>query len=275
MSAPGAPTPASPTLATRLAGACIGRRRALRFQEHFPPLRQRFGRRRALRLSRRILWPDRGLAEVRVPGFAEPLALRAATSDIPTFEQVFVNEEYALPFVQLEPALVIDAGANIGLSVRYLAARFPTARIVAVEPEASNFALMRRNTRSLGSLTLLHAAVWNRETPLRIVNPGDEHWAFQVAEAATGDVAAVTIGALLSSVSAADGVVVKLDIEGAEVEVLDASAASWMPKVAVLIVELHDRFRPGCSDALRKSVAGLGFREFQSGENVVLVRDAV
>jgi FkbM family methyltransferase len=219
-----------------------------------------------------VTWPDRGRVEVRVPGFAEPLLLRAGTSDVPTFEQVFVNEEYALPFVRIKPALVIDAGANIGLSVRYLAARFPAARLVAIEPEASNFRILRRNTRSLPSVTLLRAAVWNRETPLEIANPGDEKWAFQVREASGGRVPAVTIGSLLAAVSPRERVVVKLDIEGAEVEVLDASAASWIPKVDVLIVELHDRFRPGCTAALRRAVAGHGFREYVSGENTVLVR---
>jgi FkbM family methyltransferase len=226
----------------------------------------------AAALARAIARPVRGAIEVHLPRFGAPLLLRSGTSDIPTFEQVFVNEEYALPFVRIKPALVIDAGANIGLSVRYLAARFPAARLVAIEPEASNFAILRRNTRALRAVTLLQAAVWNRETPLTIANPDDEKWAFQVREATGGRVSAVTIGSLLASASARERVVVKLDIEGAEIEVLDASAAGWLPKVDVLIVELHDRFRPGCTAALERAVAGLGFREHVSGENLVLVR---
>ena len=40
----------------------------------------------------------------------------------------------------------------------------------------------------------------------------------------------------------------KLDIEGAELDVLSASD-SWMHAVGAVVVELHDRFRPGCTRA--------------------------
>src|ERR1700757_2189967 len=42
--------------------------------------------------------------------------------------------------------LIIDAGANIGAAALQFLSNFPNARIVSIEPEASNYALLLRNT---------------------------------------------------------------------------------------------------------------------------------
>jgi hypothetical protein len=50
-----------------------------------------------------------------------------------------------------------------------------------------------------------------------------------------------------------------MDIEGAEVEVLRTSA-DWMPKVDVLIAELHDWLKPGCEAAFVESTEAFPHR---------------
>jgi len=44
---------------------------------------------------------------------------------------------------------IIDLGANIGLATLYLAHAYPDARIVSVEPEESNHAILQTNLTSL------------------------------------------------------------------------------------------------------------------------------
>jgi hypothetical protein len=80
------------------------------------------------------------------PGAAHPVTVRLRTSDIPTYREVFLQQAYRLA-LQRPPSVIVDAGANIGLTSVYFALRYPAARIVAVEPEASNFALLTTNTR--------------------------------------------------------------------------------------------------------------------------------
>ena len=65
--------------------------------------------------------------------------------------------------------------------------------------------------------------------------------------------------------------VLKMDIEGAEVEVLSGDS-SWVDDVRTLIIELHDRFRPGCSEALEKAFSGHDYCRSTSGENIVLTK---
>lgn len=63
--------------------------------------------------------------------------------------------------------------------------------------------------------------------------------------------------------------VLKIDIEGSEIEVLNHSKA-WIDAVKTLIIELHDRFRPGCAEALQKAFSSHTYDKSRSGENIVM-----
>ncbi len=51
------------------------------------------------------------------------------------------------------PETIVDAGANIGVTSIYFANRYPGAKIFAVEAEASNFAMLVKNTQAYPSIT--------------------------------------------------------------------------------------------------------------------------
>ena len=145
----------------------------------------------------------------------------------------------------------------------------PTARILAVEPDPENATLCRENTGLYPNVELLQAAIWHVGGRLDIRNSHGRPDAFTVQESLdSGDVDAVTMVQLVEQLGGTCDVV-KMDIEGAELSVLRESSG-WVPKVSVLIVELHDRFVPGCSDSLRKALAGLRHRATAQGENTVV-----
>lgn len=81
---------------------------------------------------------------VRFPGYAHPLHLRAGTSDVSAFVQVFADGEYDFS-TERPPTAVLDGGANVGCAAVYFAHRWPAARIVAVEPDRQNFDLLVRD----------------------------------------------------------------------------------------------------------------------------------
>jgi len=62
-----------------------------------------------------------------------------------------------------------------------------------------------------------------------------------------------------------------MDIEGSEVEVLSRNN-SWIDNVRTLIIELHDQFQPGCSEALEKAFSGYDYCKSKSGENIVFTK---
>ena len=102
-----------------------------------------------------------------------------------------------------------------------------------------------------------------------------EKWAFQVAEAGSTDsdmIPGVTIGGILSIARSEHVDILKLDSEGAEKELFESERELWLDKIGVIVVELHDRFRTGCSEALYKAARRHGFKWFRRSEHVVLVR---
>ncbi|HLQ68582.1 MAG TPA: FkbM family methyltransferase [Gemmatimonadales bacterium] len=212
---------------------------------------------------------------LRLPGYEHPIFLRTGTSDVPTFEQVFVSLEYDFPYPNAMPRLIIDAGANVGFATLFFARRFPNARVLAVEPDRSNYELLLRNTQRYPQVTPIRAALWPQSVPLKIDNPNDPHWAFRVSEARDdpSEVRGVTVSELMVLAGTSTIDILKLDIEGAEKEVFESRFEPWMDKVKVIVVELHDGLRAGCSTAFYRAMSRLRFSQFICGEHIVLIME--
>lgn len=169
---------------------------------------------------------------------------------------------------------MIDGGANIGLASVVFANRWPAAEILAVELDASNASLAQANLASYPGVKVIHAGLWKESTLLAVENPVDQAWAFRattVTPHGTGSVPGVRIPDLLDGAGWPTVDIIKLDIEGAEIEVLGDSRG-WLPRTRCLLVELHDRFRPGCQDALEAALAGGDWHVEPSGEYLVAWR---
>lgn len=228
-----------------------------------------------LELLKEKLLPAGRAFRVHVPGTRAPVWLRARSSDIECFCQIFVHGELDVP-VPGQPRYVIDAGANIGLASVWLANRYPGATIDALEVDSANAALLRRNVGAYPNVSVVQQGLWSHACTLKILNPEAESWAFRVGEAASGDPAgfsALSVGDLLSRRQRDRVDLLKIDIEGAEKEVFDASAA-WIGRVGTLFVELHDRFKPGCSAAVERACQPRAQGHVVSGEYHVYRFDA-
>jgi len=86
------------------------------------------------------------------------VVLRRGTSDIWCLQNVLLDHEYNTPF-PVDPKVIIDAGANIGMATLFFTHKYPRAKIVAIEPEASNFAILSKNCSGLPNVTLTNAAL--------------------------------------------------------------------------------------------------------------------
>jgi hypothetical protein len=126
--------------------------------------------------------PKGSLFRVDPPGLAHPISMRAGTSDLWVFDQIFLYKEMEADFGQ-NIASIIDAGANIGLTSVYFANRFPNAQILALEVDRQNFELLIENTRPYANIKPLLNGLWNRRANLIIDNPDEYPWAFTVSEA--------------------------------------------------------------------------------------------
>jgi FkbM family methyltransferase len=212
-----------------------------------------------------------------VPAIDAEVLVRRGTSDEPTFDQIFLEGDYDFDFTGLDPRLIIDAGANVGYSTIFFARRFPRAHVVALEPEAGNFAMLRENTAGLANVTAMQCALWCRKCHLRIENPDDPSWSFMITEAAGPSpdaIEATTIPDILRAVNRSRVDLLKLDIEGSERELFSAGFEDWLPEIEALVVELHDWMRPGCARSFYRALADYDFNQYQRNENL-LVRKSV
>jgi len=214
---------------------------------------------------------------LRLPGGAYEVALRPRTSDIPTFEKIFIDREYAAPHLPADVRTIIDLGANIGLASVFFGQRYRHARILAVEPEPANFTLLEANTAAFGSrVRSLRAAVWKEDGHIDLHRVDEQGaplgaWGIQVGQRAVRGVHSTACHRLdtLRAMAGFDTIdILKIDIEGAEQDIFGNRPESWLPHVRMIIIETHDRFRQGAEATVRAAVNAM-FEELpRVGENL-------
>lgn len=214
----------------------------------------------------------RPVVTVKVRDMAHPVKLRIGTTDISTYKQVLVLRQYEFEKPEA-PRFIIDAGANIGLSAVYFANRFPQAKIVAIEPEDSNYRMLCENVRPYPQVKPLRAALWRENEDLFLLDSGHGNHGFQVGDNETGDLCEVgsvpglTIDSIMRDAGEEKVDLLKIDIEGAEREVMEESGG-WIDTVGVLMIELHDDIKPGCSKAFYEATRGFS-NDVIKGETIM------
>jgi FkbM family methyltransferase len=136
----------------------------------------------------------------------------------------------------------IDVGANIGFfTLRFARWVGPAGHVIAIEPEARNFASLRRRVTRSGLsdiVTCVQAAAADRNGELRLAlnpgHPGDHHLA------ADGEpVAGVRLDDLVVS-DARAVTLVKIDVQGAEAMVLAGALGLIKAHRPAVLVEVHE-----------------------------------
>jgi len=226
-------------------------------------------------LSLREAFGDRRLVSVRYRG--KRLKMRLNTTDILVLYSVFQRQDYGLGLVP-GPATIIDAGAYTGFSTVYFAEKYPAATILALEPDPSNYALLVDNARAYPNVIPLNMALWHCDCQIGLRDRGTGHWAFFVDPGESGaarprtEVEAVTLRTLIDRFGVERVDLLKIDVEGAEKEIFE-HAGDWIERVNAIFAELHDRLKPGCSEAFARITASFG-RVFTDGMTVYAIREA-
>jgi FkbM family methyltransferase len=173
-------------------------------------------------------------------GLKHPIYVRPGTEDLDTVINNVIREEYGQgqSFFTGDPQFMIDAGAFIGDTAAYFLSRFPTLKVVALEPNLENFSLARENLAPYGNrVELLHSALGGSAGNVRF--RGQSTGGFVHHDGIS--VSMTTVPLLLKSRPETPLDILKLDIEGEELAVLSDAASDWLPKVGQIIVEIHGR----------------------------------
>jgi FkbM family methyltransferase len=219
----------------------------------------------------KIYWSDKGIIKFSNKKIKNPIYLRNNSTDYNTFSQIFYSEEYNFSFVGA-PKVIVDCGANIGLSAVYFKNRFPDAKIIAIEPDNGNFEFLLKNTECYPDIICIKAGIWSFSTNLEIVDLNVGEWGYMVkpVEFSTeSTIEGISLKEIIESYNLEYIDILKVDIEGSEKELFEAGQDEWLPYINTLIVETHDRFKKGTAKSIFKALIKYDFNFSTKGENLL------
>ena len=208
-------------------------------------------------------FPDVRALHSMVPGSTVLFGRNFEFVDGPSFlflyDEIIEREIYK--FSTDEPApYIIDGGSNIGLSVLYFKQVYPEARILAFEPDPNIFEVLKRNCRNfaLEDVELFDRALWIENGYLGFRKEGSLGGRLADDDNSVPDESVPT--QRLRDLLTSKVTLLKLDIEGAETEVLE-DCADRLVNVENLFVEYHSfADRPQSLHRLLTVIHEAGFR---------------
>lgn len=164
---------------------------------------------------------------------------------------------------RVEPGdVVIDLGANVGLFSTYFAQRGATVH--AFEPDPSAFDVLSRHARAFPNIVLHHQAVYDKEGEMTLYRHRDFARDQNYAQSSTlmadkrnvDDAMAVRVPVVDAAAFMRElpGRVrlMKIDVEGAEVAILNRLLASGdLARIDHVLVETHEDIVPGLREQLQ------------------------
>ena len=216
--------------------------------------------------------------------FCSSLKLRKSpSSDFNVFYQIIESKEY-LPvvtdykknFENLEnyPLNIIDAGSNIGLTSLFFMEHFQRARIIAVEPDLTNFEILSYNLREKINFEIIkiNGAVWSSNSKIKVVNDfrDKSDWSFRVEESNDiNSIQAYTINDLANKNNFNFIDILKIDVEGAEKQIFTATDSNleFLNKTRCIAIEIHDEFE--CREEIYCILENYGFTIYNEGESLI------
>ena len=143
----------------------------------------------------------------------------------------------------------VDVGANIG-AVSLFVDSFNKDReddskikVYAVEPEPNNLYLLNQNIQNNPTehITIVNNAIWHEEAMVSISNRGGNSSIVDLEEDSS-EVLAITLETLFSIYNIEEVDVMKIDIEGAEFDLIINTPAETLAKINRLVLEFDKSF---------------------------------
>ena len=187
-----------------------------------------------------------------------------------------------------EGDIVIDIGAHIGLYTIISSKRVgANGKVVAIEANPSNFEMLNRNIKvnQLTNIISLNNAVYSKETKLKLYLPGEElgHTTYNTVmsdraknEDKFVEVSANTLDYLLQLKEITDVNWVKIDVEGAEFEVLKGAHNLLLnSRNIVILMEVHgslNDYRLKLEEFIRSYNLKIEFEKIYENTGYIIVR---
>ncbi len=182
------------------------------------------------------------------------------------FHEIFCKYSYRFSTQNKKP-IIFDCGANVGTSCIFFKEEYPGSTVHAFEPDPNVFEYLEKNItkNKIEDIILHNAAVWKENGTLDFSSEGADGGAIGSEGKNTVTVKTIRLKEMLLKENKID--LLKIDIEGAEVEVI-ADCEDALGHVENIFIEYHS-FNGG-KQHLEKILAVLnknGFRYYTENES--------
>ena len=159
-----------------------------------------------------------------------------ALSFVWQFKEIFVEEYYRFE-TNTKTTVIFDCGANVGTSCAFFKHIYPQSRIIAFEPNAkiTNYLLKNIKNNSLENIEVVEKAVWTTNNEIELGLEDADGSSIYLEKNKT-KVESIRLKDYLDKEAVVD--MLKMDIEGAEIEVLKDCRQS-LNNVKNIFVEFH------------------------------------
>ena len=170
--------------------------------------------------------------------------LRTYSGDLDIFYEIFWKKTYAFSRNYM-PHLIVDFGANVGLSPLFFLNQFPQSKIICVEPDPGNIKTLKRNLEQEitdNNIIVSESAITDKDGIMQLSNSllkyNSKLLAGKNSDESNVKVKVLSMNSFLQKYSIDQIDILKIDIEGSEVELFSADAA-WLSMVKEVIIETH------------------------------------
>jgi FkbM family methyltransferase len=155
--------------------------------------------------------------------------------------------------------VVIDGGAHVGLFA--LRASAHCSHVIAIEPHPDNYELLEKNLARNGvrNVSAVCKALWTSQDPVRLFDGSDSMSPSLMPRGTLSHpVEPVRLDEVVSDAGQVD--LLKLDIEGAEFDVIEKAEDDTLRKIGAVVVELHLRGHSEAETEMVEKLQSVGFR---------------
>lgn len=174
---------------------------------------------------------------------------RAGTSDLHLIYNILLKpthkREYQFP-KDLKPKIILDIGANIGITAALLSNTYPEAKIYCFEPVQENFEVLSLNSNSFKNVFVYPFALGNKteEKSLFFSDDNNNFGGFSFFEAGSTkekqvNVKVKDINDVLDELKIHKVDMIKIDTEGSEFSILTHLGQDVLKQISYISGELH------------------------------------
>jgi len=175
---------------------------------------------------------------------------RSSTSDMTLIYEILLKSEYKSEYYipkQVNPKVILDIGANIGITSIYLSNRFPKAKIYSFEPLLENYKILEKNTSNIENVSIFNYGLGENDGFFDIYLTDDEE-NFGGATMYNSDThkeesiekcRVRSVEAILKELEIPSIDLIKVDTEGAEFDILMNIPHGIIQQTKWITGELH------------------------------------